>query len=63
MSIAYILQHNNELIQKKWKEHLSGRQNWQYHLWDVLMFQSWLEKENNEKAKGSYFNQHSMECV
>ncbi|MBK83366.1 MAG: asparagine synthase (glutamine-hydrolyzing) [Gammaproteobacteria bacterium] len=54
---------NNELIQKKWKEHLSGRQNWQYHLWDVLMFQSWLEKENNEKAKGTYFNQHSMECV
>lgn len=54
---------NNELIQKKWKEHLSGRQNWQYHLWDILMFQSWLEKENNEKAKGSYFNQHSMECV
>lgn len=32
-------------IRQKWKEHLSGQRNWQYHLWDVLMFQAWLEKE------------------
>lgn len=32
-------------IRSKWVEHLSGRRNWQYHLWDVLMFQAWLENE------------------
>ncbi|WP_301101371.1 asparagine synthase (glutamine-hydrolyzing) [Propionivibrio sp.] len=33
-------------IRRKWKEHLSGQRNWQYHLWDVLMYQAWLEAEN-----------------
>lgn len=32
-------------IRKRWEEHLSGRRNWQHHLWDVLMFQSWLEAQ------------------
>jgi asparagine synthase (glutamine-hydrolysing) len=32
-------------IRKKWTEHLSGRRNWQYPLWHVLMFQSWLEAQ------------------
>jgi asparagine synthase (glutamine-hydrolysing) len=32
-----------ESIRKKWAEHLSGRRNWHYHLWDILMFQAWHE--------------------
>ena len=34
---------NPSPIRQKWQEHLAGKHNWQYHLWDVLMFQSWLE--------------------
>ncbi|OGW31663.1 MAG: asparagine synthase (glutamine-hydrolyzing) [Nitrospirae bacterium RIFOXYB2_FULL_43_5] len=35
---------NPEPIYKKWTEHLSGRCNWQHKLWNILMFQAWLEK-------------------
>lgn len=30
-------------IAAKWKQHTDGTRDWQYDLWDVLMFQSWLE--------------------
>ncbi len=36
-------------IRKKWQEHLSGQQNWQTDLWDVLMFQAWLEEQNRSR--------------
>ncbi|MBF0465894.1 MAG: asparagine synthase (glutamine-hydrolyzing) [Nitrospirae bacterium] len=37
---------NPKPIQKKWHEHLTGKHNWQHHLWDILMFQSWIETNN-----------------
>ncbi|MDO4683947.1 MAG: asparagine synthase-related protein, partial [Lautropia sp.] len=36
-------------IHQRWNEHLSGKKNWQHHLWDVLMFQAWLERERNSR--------------
>jgi asparagine synthase (glutamine-hydrolysing) len=32
-------------IRNKWEEHLAGDQNWQSSLWNVLMFQAWLETQ------------------
>lgn len=32
-----------EVVGRLWAQHLSGKQERQYELWDVLMFQSWLE--------------------
>ena len=41
---------HTEPITKKWQDHLSGRCNWQYPLWNVLMFQSWLERWSQRDA-------------
>ncbi len=32
-----------EPIVARWREHLEGTRNWSYLLWDILMFQAWLE--------------------
>jgi asparagine synthase (glutamine-hydrolysing) len=30
-----------------WKEHLSGKGNWQHYIWAILMFQAWYEQTGN----------------
>ena len=34
-----------ETIRTMWLQHQSGSHNWQYHLWNVLMFQAWLAEQ------------------
>tara|TARA_Y100000590_G_scaffold461493_1_gene623197 strand:- start:9695 stop:11650 length:1956 start_codon:yes stop_codon:yes gene_type:complete len=36
---------NPKLIRKKWDENLSGKQNWPNHIWNILIFQQWLENQ------------------
>jgi len=36
---------NPDSINIKWTEHLSGKKNWQYEIWSILMFQEWLSKK------------------
>jgi asparagine synthase (glutamine-hydrolysing) len=37
-------------IRRKWAEHLSGKHNRMYPLWNVLMFQAWLEYERAQST-------------
>jgi asparagine synthase (glutamine-hydrolysing) len=32
-------------LQNHWRQHLRGERNWQYPLWDALMFQAWLQAQ------------------
>ncbi|MGD8914592.1 MAG: asparagine synthase C-terminal domain-containing protein [Candidatus Thiodiazotropha sp.] len=34
---------DHALVQRYWREHLSGSCNWAYYLWNVIAFQAWLE--------------------
>ena len=37
---------NSKLIRDKWSEHLSCKHNWENDLWNVLMFQAWIDFNN-----------------
>jgi asparagine synthase (glutamine-hydrolysing) len=47
---------NPEPVRQKWRQHLSGERAWHYYLWDILMFQAWLEhSEAREQLIGPCF--------
>lgn len=35
---------NTKTVRSRWEEHRSGQREWHYSLWNVLMFQAWLER-------------------
>jgi asparagine synthase (glutamine-hydrolysing) len=39
-----------DAVRSKWQEHVSGQREWHYWLWDVLMFQAWLENWSQSAA-------------
>lgn len=44
---------NPDLIQSRWIEFLTGRRPWDQHVWDILMFQSWLINFHETRPVGS----------
>jgi asparagine synthase (glutamine-hydrolysing) len=41
---------NPSLVQEKWQAHLSGKSNYQYLLWPILMFQAWLTQQQSTQT-------------
>jgi len=41
---------NPQPIRQKWTEHLEGKHNWHYYLWDVLMFEAWLAENRSRQS-------------
>jgi len=42
---------NPRPIRKMWGDLLAGGHAWQYHIWDVLMFQAWCSAQQQSKCK------------
>jgi len=38
------------IVQRRWREHLSGRRNSTTALWAILMFQAWLREQRDTAA-------------
>ncbi|MEZ5654177.1 MAG: asparagine synthase (glutamine-hydrolyzing) [Burkholderiaceae bacterium] len=41
------------VVQRRWRDHLAGSQNWQFDLWTLLMFQAWFDESRRLSGHGS----------
>ncbi len=37
---------NAHLVEKMWSQHLAGIADWHFQLWNILMFQQWLDEQS-----------------
>ncbi|MBU6950779.1 asparagine synthase (glutamine-hydrolyzing) [Hahella sp. HN01] len=44
---------NVDAVREKWKEHVTGKRNWWYEMWGVLMFQAWRFSIDDSFASSS----------
>ncbi len=42
---------DEKTVARKWIEHLTGRRDWGYGLWHVLMFQTWLDQQRASRTR------------
>lgn len=42
---------NETAVRQKWNEHISRKRDWGRPLWNVLMFQAWMEKYHQQKPR------------
>lgn len=40
---------NVDIVRRRWHQHLDGHLDWRNELWNVLMFQRWLEEERERR--------------
>lgn len=41
------------IVQRRWKEHVSGKRNSTAAIWAILMFQAWLDREAGDLSKAA----------
>ncbi len=54
---------NPDPIREQWSDHLAGTCNWHYELWNVLMFQAWLDEERRVGEVESHSSRKRLSAV